>query len=48
MFTQTNLIASAESPNGRPRILSSDTATDFATLLKVIYLLGYIILPLRR
>ena len=45
MFGQTNL-ASAESPNGCPRILSSDTATDFATLLKMIYLPGYIILPL--
>jgi hypothetical protein len=33
-------LAAAESPNGCPRILSSDTATDFATLLKVIYLPG--------
>ena len=39
MFAQTNL-ASAESPNGCPRILSSDTATDFSTLLKVVYFLG--------
>ena len=39
MFAQTNL-ASAESPNGCPRILSSDTAADFSTLLKVVYLLG--------
>ena len=37
MFSRTNLDA-AESPNGCPRILSSDTATDFATLLKTIYL----------
>ena len=47
MFTQTSL-ASAESPNGCPRIVSSDTATDFATLLKMIYLPGYVMLPLRR
>jgi len=39
MFAQTNL-ATAESPNDCPRILSSDTATDFATLLKTIYLPG--------
>jgi hypothetical protein len=39
MFAQTNLDM-AESPNGCPRILSSDTATDFATLLKMIYLPG--------
>ena len=37
MFAQTSL-ATAESPNGCPRILSSDTATDFAMLLKMIYL----------
>ena len=37
MLSQTSL-ASTESPNGCPRILSSDTATDFATLLKMIYL----------
>ena len=37
MFSPTNLTA-AESPNGCPRIVSSDTPTDFATLLKVIYL----------
>jgi hypothetical protein len=41
MFIQANL-AAAESPNGCPRILSSDTAADFATLLKVIYLPGYV------
>ena len=45
MFAQTSL-TSAESPNGCPRILSSDTPTDFATLLKMIYLPGYIALPL--
>jgi hypothetical protein len=39
MFSRTSLDA-AESPNGCPRILSSDTATDFATLLKTIYLPG--------
>jgi len=44
MFAKSNL-ATAESPNGCPRILSSDTATDFATLLKVIYLPAYATLP---
>jgi len=44
MFAKSNL-AAAESPNGCPRILSSDTATDFATLLKVIYLPAYATLP---
>ena len=44
MFTRTNL-AAAESPNGCPRVVSSDTATDFATLLKVIYLPGYVQSP---
>ena len=44
MFAQTNL-ATAESPNGCPRILSSDSAKDFATLLKVIYLPGFAALP---
>ena len=39
MFAQTSLDM-AESPNGCPRILSSDTATNFATLLKMIYLPG--------
>jgi hypothetical protein len=39
MFFRTNLDV-ADSPNGCPRILSSDTATDFATLLKTIYLPG--------
>ena len=41
MFSQTNL-ATAESPNGCPRILSLDTATDFAALLKTIYLPGFV------
>ena len=41
MVTRANL-AAAESPNGCPRILSSDTATDFAILLKIIYLPGYV------
>jgi len=41
IFAQTSL-ASAESPNGCPRVSSSDTATDFATLLKMIYLPGYV------
>ncbi|KAF9646057.1 hypothetical protein BDM02DRAFT_3189180 [Thelephora ganbajun] len=39
-FAQTTL-ATAEAPNGCPRILSSDTAADFSTLLKVIYLPGF-------
>ena len=37
MFTRTNL-ATAESPNGCPRLLSLDTPEDFATLLKIVYL----------
>ena len=37
---------SYETFTGCPRILSSDTATDFATLLKMIYLPGYAILSL--
>jgi hypothetical protein len=45
MFTKANL-ADAESPNGCPRISSSDTAMDFTTLLKVIYLPAYAALPL--
>jgi len=44
MFAQTNL-AAAESPNGCPRILSSDTTTDFVTLLKIVYLPGLVTLP---
>ena len=41
MFTRDNLSV-AESPNGCPRIISSDKPTDFSTLLKVIYLPGYV------
>ena len=44
MFAQTSL-ATAESPNGCPRILSSDMAMDFATLLKMIYLPGFVATP---
>ena len=44
MFAQTNL-AAADSPNGCPRILSSDTAMDFATLLKTIYIPGSSLYP---
>jgi hypothetical protein len=40
MFAKANL-ATAESPNGCPRITSSDSATDFATLLKIVYLPVY-------
>ena len=47
MFAQTNL-AAAESPNGCPRIPSSDTAKDFSTLLKMIYLPGFVTLPVCR
>ena len=44
MFSSANL-ATAESPNGRPRIMASDTPADFATLLKVIYIPGRVPLP---
>ena len=37
--------ATAESPNGCPRITSSDTAADFTTLLKMIYFPGFVALP---
>jgi len=37
MFSPANL-TTAESPNGCPRIVSSGTPTDFATLLKVVYI----------
>ena len=37
MFSETSLTM-ADSPNGCPRILSSDTAADFTTLLKRVYL----------
>jgi len=41
-------LAAPGSPNGCPRIISSETATDFATLLKMVYIPGYVILPLCR
>ena len=41
MFDQASL-ESAESPNGCPRVLSSDPPRDFATLLKMIYFPGYV------
>jgi len=44
MFAKTSL-ETAESPNGCPRILSSDTAADFTTLLKIIYLPGFVAPP---
>ena len=43
MFIKENL-AAAESPNGCPRILSSDSVEDFTTLLKMIYLPGFVTL----
>ena len=47
IFAHTNL-AMAESPNGCPRILSSDTPKDFATLLKMIYLPGFVAMSVCR
>ena len=47
MFSQA-ILANAESPNGCPRIQSSDTPKDFATLLKVIYLPGFAASPAHR
>ena len=44
MFAQTSL-ATAGSPYGCPRILSSDMDTDFAILLKMMYHSGYVICP---
>jgi hypothetical protein len=44
IFTQ-GILTTRESPNGCPRISSADTAGDFATLLKVIYLPGYVLFP---
>ncbi|KAF9646049.1 hypothetical protein BDM02DRAFT_320358 [Thelephora ganbajun] len=38
-FARTSL-ATADSPDGCPRIISSDKAADFSTLLKVIYIPG--------
>ncbi|KAF9646040.1 hypothetical protein BDM02DRAFT_3119247 [Thelephora ganbajun] len=46
MFAQTTL-ATPDSPNGCPRILSSDTAVDFVTLLNMIYLPRYSNCPSR-
>ena len=43
MFIQTAL-AAAESPNGCPRLSSTDAAGDFAMLLKTVYLPGYAVL----
>ena len=40
MFAQTGL-AAAESPNNCPRMLSLDSAKDFATLLNIVYLPEY-------
>lgn len=44
MFARTSLLA-ADSPNGCPRIQSSDSATDFATLLNIVYLPEYVTWP---
>ena len=44
MFAQPNR-AAVEAPNDCPRILSSDTAADFTTLLKIIYLPGSVAPP---
>ena len=45
MFVEANLDA-AELSNGCPRILFSDTAKDFTTLLKMIYLPGFVVPPI--
>ena len=42
MFAQKTF-TTVELPNGCPRILSSDTPRDFATLLKIIYLPVYVL-----
>jgi len=44
MFSQTSMVT-AESPNDCPRILSSDAAADFVTLLNIVYLPEYAIRP---
>ena len=44
MFDRASL-ATAESPNGCPRVTSSDTAADFTTLLKMIYFPGFVAPP---
>ncbi|KAF9646047.1 hypothetical protein BDM02DRAFT_3119262 [Thelephora ganbajun] len=40
-FARTSL-ATADSPDGCPRIISSDTAADFSTLLRAIYIPGFL------
>ena len=47
MFDLTSVVTEG-SPDGCPRIPSSDTAQDFATLLKTIYLPGFVAPPTRR
>lgn len=47
MFAR-NYLATAESPNGCPRVLSSGAAADFAMLLTVIYLPEYVTLHIYR
>jgi len=44
MFARASL-TTAESPNGCPRITSSDTPMDFTALLKMIYLPGFVAPP---
>jgi len=44
IFAQSSL-ATVETPNGCPRLLSSDTVADFTTLLKIIYLPGFVAPP---
>jgi len=44
MFSQTSLVAT-ESPNRCPRLTSSDPATDFVTLLNIVYLPEYATCP---
>jgi len=45
MFAESNLVT-AESPDGCPRILASDLATDFVTLLNIVYLPEYVTCPI--
>ena len=42
MFAQTSL-AMADSPNGCPRIRPSDSVADFATLMKIVCLPGFVV-----
>jgi len=44
IFARSSL-ATVETPNGYPRVVSSDTVTDFTTLLKIIYLPGFVVPP---